>query len=89
MNPEIQRFDEAVAELTGAGQPFALDNVEINGATYRNFATLPANLGAYFKIMEAHADKDFAVYLDERYTFGEGYQHSAAFAAALVERSSR
>ena len=47
---------------------------------------MPANLGQYFKVMLQHADKDFAVYLDERYTFAEGYQHSAEFGAALVQR---
>ena len=36
--------------------------------------------------MLKHAEKDFAVYLDERYTFGEGYQHSAEFGAALMQR---
>jgi acyl-CoA synthetase (AMP-forming)/AMP-acid ligase II len=36
--------------------------------------------------MQQHADKDFAVYLQERYTFGEAYQHSCELAVALKER---
>ncbi len=86
MNPEIEKFDEVVAGLTAPGQPFALDSVELNGVVYRNFAGLPANLGQYFLVMQRHADKDFAVYLEERYTFAQGYRHSSEFAAALVQR---
>lgn len=86
MNPDIQRFEEAVASLTAPGQPFELDTVTLNGCEYLNFKNLPINLGAYFQVMHAHAEKDFAVYLDERYTFAQAYQHSAEFAAALIER---
>jgi acyl-CoA synthetase (AMP-forming)/AMP-acid ligase II len=86
MRPEIQKFDEAVASLTADGQPFELNTVEINGHEYRNFANMQRNLGEYFQVMHAHAAKNFAVYLDERYTFGEAYQHSAEFAAALMDR---
>jgi long-chain acyl-CoA synthetase len=86
MNPELKKFDDAVVALTAPGQTFALDTVEIQGATYRNFASMPANLAQYFLVMQQHAAKEFAVYLDERYTFGEGYQHSAEFATALQQR---
>ena len=85
MKPEIEKFDEVVAGLTGPGQPFEVNTIELGGVEYRNFAALPANLGAYYQVMQQHADKDFAVYLEERYTFGQGYQHSCEFGAALVE----
>ena len=83
MNPELKKFDDAVAALTAPGQPFELNTVDIDGVSYRNFAAMPANLGQYFQVMLQHADKDFAVYLQERYTFAQGYQHSAELAAAL------
>jgi acyl-CoA synthetase (AMP-forming)/AMP-acid ligase II len=86
MSAELQRFDEAVASLTAEGQPFELNTVAINGHEYRNFANMQRNLGEYFQVMHAHAGKDFAVYLDERYTFAEAYRHSAEFGAALVNR---
>ncbi len=88
MTPEIKAFDDAVASITAPGQPFELNTVEINGVQYRNFAGMPANLGEYFKVMLGHAEKDFAVYLDERYTFAEGYQHSVEIGAALADRFS-
>jgi len=86
MNPQLQKFDDAVAALTAPGQPFEIDRIELNGAQYLNYASMPANLGQYFMLMQQHADKDLAVYLDERYTYGQGYAHSAAFATALIER---
>ncbi len=86
MNPELEKFEQAVAQLTSVGQMFELNDIEINGYSYRNYAQLPQNLNAYYQFMLMHAEKDFAVYNDERYTFGEGLQHGVEFAAALVDR---
>ncbi len=86
MNSEVRKFDEAVLGLTAPGQPFALDTVRIGGVEYRNYSTMPANLGQYFLNMQRHGDKDFALYQQERYTYAQGYSHSAEFAAALVSR---
>ena len=86
MNPQPETFDAAVAALTAEGQPFALERVSIGGIDYASYASMPANLGQYFQLMHRHAAKDFAVYLDERYTFGEAHDLSAAFANALVQR---
>jgi acyl-CoA synthetase (AMP-forming)/AMP-acid ligase II len=86
LNKDVQQFDEVVAGLTGAGQAFEVNTVELDGVEYRNLATLPASLGEYYKVMLQHAPKDFAVYLDERYTFAGAYRRSGEFAAALVER---
>ncbi len=84
MSAELEKFDAAVAELTSEGQAFELNTVNVRGIEYRNFANMQRNLGEYFQVMHAHAEKTFAVYLNERYTFAEGYQHSAEFGAALV-----
>ena len=86
MNSELKRFEDAVAMITAEGQGFAINTVELEGIEYRNFAKLPANLGQYFQVMLQHAAKDFAVYLNERYTYAQGYQHSCEFGAALVQR---
>ena len=86
MNPELVKFEQAVAQLTSAGQMFELNDVEINGYHYRNYAGMPQNLNAYYQFMLMHADKEFAVYLEERYTFAESLQHANEFAAALVDR---
>lgn len=86
MSSDLERFDATVASLTAEGQPFALNTVTVNGVEYRNFANMQRNLGEYFQVMLAHAGKEFVVYRDERYTFAEGYQHSAEFASALQQR---
>ncbi|MCP5130454.1 MAG: acyl--CoA ligase [Pseudomonadales bacterium] len=86
MNAEVQKFDELAAALTAPGQPFAVETIDIGGIEYRNYSAMPANLGAYFLNMLRHADKDFAVYQQERYTYGQAYNHSAEFAMGLVER---
>lgn len=84
MNPALQRFDEAVSSLIAPGEFFETNTITLDNVEYRNFATMPANLGEYFQVMHKHAHKEFAVYRDERYTFAEGYQHSAEFGAALL-----
>ncbi len=86
MNSEVRKFDEAVAGLTAPGQPFALDTVRVGGVEYRNYSTMPANLGQYFLNMQRHGEKDFALYQQERYTYAQGYSRSAEFAAALMGR---
>ena len=73
MSEELQKIDAVVAQLTQEGAPFALDTVTIDGAGYRNFSSAPPNMGAYFRFMLNHSDKEFTVYRDERLTFGESY----------------
>jgi acyl-CoA synthetase (AMP-forming)/AMP-acid ligase II len=85
MSSQFGKLDEAVAALIADGQPFQLETVSINGVEYRSYATLPGTLRDYFRLMLNHTGKDFAVYLEERYTFDEAYALSAALAASLVE----
>ena len=86
MSAEVRKFDEAVAGLTAPGQPFAVETIDIGAHQYLNYTEMPANLGQYFLNMQRQGDKDFAVYLNERYTYGQAYQLSTAFAAALAGR---
>lgn len=86
MHPELKKFDDTVAALTAPGQPFELGTAVIGGVEYLNFASMYPNLGQYYLLMQTRADKDFAVYRQERYTFGQTYQHSAEFATALQQR---
>ncbi len=83
-NP-LQQFEAAVDALTAEGQPFAVETTTIHGSEYRNFTGLPPNMGAYYQFMLGHAEKPFAVYREERYTFGQAYQHSAELARALLD----
>ncbi|MEP5763443.1 MAG: class I adenylate-forming enzyme family protein [Halieaceae bacterium] len=83
---EIERLDQAVASLTAEGQLFALEDVQIRGDSYRSYLKQPRNLAAYLRLMQGHADKEFVVMGEERYTFASGFQHGAEFAVALRDR---
>lgn len=85
MSDYLTRLQEAVSDLTADGAPFALVAAERDGFAYRTFAGAPQHMGAYFRVMLGHAEKDFAVYRDERYTFGETYAMSASLARALLD----
>ncbi|MEM9315326.1 MAG: class I adenylate-forming enzyme family protein [Pseudomonadota bacterium] len=85
MSEQLQQVEKIVAEMTADGAPFALEAVTIEGHEYRSFAAAPPHMGAYFRFMLGHAEKDFAVYRDERYTYGEAYGQAASFAHALLE----
>ncbi len=84
MNPVLKQLEDTITQMTASGGAFELEEVQVAGVSYRNYATMPKHLGEYYKIMLAHADRDFAVYQDERYTFAQGYQHGAGIAAALI-----
>jgi long-chain acyl-CoA synthetase len=79
----LGKLHAAVASLTASGQPFALEDVEIRGYVYRNYVNQPHNLGAYFALMQNHAQKEFVVCEQQRYSYGEAYQYASAFANAL------
>ncbi|MEO0437987.1 MAG: AMP-binding protein, partial [Pseudomonadota bacterium] len=83
MSETMPALAKAISELTAEGAPFAVANTSIGGNSYRVYDSVPANVAEYFKFMLGHGDKDFAVYLNERYTFGEAYAQAAAFAHAL------
>jgi long-chain acyl-CoA synthetase len=85
MNPVLKQLEDTVADMTRAGGSFELNEVQVAGVNYRNYATMPENLGGYYKFMLAHGEKVFAVYQDERHTFAEAYQYSGEFAVALLE----
>ena len=76
MSDYLEQMSAAVAQLTAEGAPFATTNVDIVGVSYRSYTSLPENMGGYFRFMLNHADKEFAVYQGERYTFGEAWGKS-------------
>ncbi len=85
MNP-LEQIEQAVASLTADGQVFALEDVDIRGHSYRNYINQPVNLPEYLRSMLSHAQKEWVVLGEERYSYGEGYQYGAEFAVALQQR---
>ena len=43
MNPVLKQLEETIAQMTATGAPFELDEVQVAGVSYRNYATMPAN----------------------------------------------
>ncbi len=77
---------EATAMLTGPGQLFEIEVVEIRGAPTRTWKAAPPTLRAVLELSAAHGDADFLVYEDERMTFAEHFASVVTLAHALTER---
>ncbi len=73
--------NEALAQLTAAGQPFELTEVVQYGASCRAFRNAPASLRQLYD--GARSDAEFIVYEAERLTFEDAWQRAAALAALL------
>jgi long-chain acyl-CoA synthetase len=74
--------DEAIAQLTGVGQPFELADAEALGRRVRAFRNAPRTLGEMFA--SCRSDADFLVYEDERYSFEDVWRLSAGLAWKLT-----
>jgi len=74
--------DEAIAALTGPGQPYELLRAQINDVPLRVFKNTPRSLGELF--LQNVSDLPFIVFEDERLTFAEVYRRAARIAHVLV-----
>ena len=83
MQTELQA---AVAAVTAAGEPYEARTENIRGVDFTVFANAPANLRTLYESGLAHADNDFYVYQDERYTYREMWRRAAQCANRLGER---
>lgn len=75
---------EAIQELTRAGNPYELHEIEAMGRRIRAFRNAPESLRELFEA--ARSDVTFAVYEDERLTFEEVWVASARLAAVMSSR---
>jgi acyl-CoA synthetase (AMP-forming)/AMP-acid ligase II len=88
MSDEVLRnYREAVAELTGPGGPFALQDVTVRGRVLKAYVGTPVNLSdLYDDAVARHGDADIIEYLGERRTCAAVYDEAASFGAALRAR---
>ena len=75
---------EAIAAVTGPGQPHELVDAVIQGRTLRVFKHAPASLRALYEATAT--DQPFLVYGDERWTFAQAWAASARIARVLVQQ---
>jgi long-chain acyl-CoA synthetase len=67
----IDHYRAARKELTSEGSPFAVSEIVVRDVPIKVFASSPPNMRSVWELTAAHADKDYVVYEDERYTYGE------------------
>ncbi len=79
-------YEEAAAAVTGPGERYELETIEIDGVEVRAFRHAPPSLREIFATARARGDETFLVYEDERWSFAEVMTHVDAMAALLVDR---
>ena len=79
-------IEEATRTLTGPGQMFEMDEVEIRGVMTRVWKNCPDSLRAVLELSRGHGDNDYLVYEDERTTYEENFRIAATIAHALRAR---
>ncbi len=67
----IHHYHAARRELSAAGAPFAISEIEVRGVPIKIFTAAPPNMRVLWELTAAHADKPYVVYEDERYTYAE------------------
>jgi long-chain acyl-CoA synthetase len=75
---------EVHAALTAPGQMFEMEQVTIRGVPTRVWKNAPPNLRTVLERSRAHGPAAFLVYEDERISFEEHFQRTAALAHRLV-----
>ena len=79
-------IEAAIDAVTAPGQPYETTVRRVNGVDFPVFVNAPDHLRDLYRQGLEHGDADFYVYADERYTFGDAWEHAAACANALRAR---
>jgi long-chain acyl-CoA synthetase len=58
-------------ELTAEGSPFAVSEIVVRDVPIKVFTAAPPTMRALWEITVGYADRDYIVYEDEHYTYGE------------------
>lgn len=74
--------DDALAQLTAAGQPYELVETEALGRTIRAFRNAPPTLRDLFE--QGRSDLPFVVYEDERLSFEDVWRRSCHLASVMA-----
>ena len=79
-------YEEAAAAVTGPGERFEIETIDVGGVSVKAFKNAPPSLREVFATARARGDDTFLVYEDERWSFREVMTHVDAMAALLVDR---
>ncbi|WP_262689601.1 class I adenylate-forming enzyme family protein [Kordiimonas aestuarii] len=78
-------IDQVIGLLTKPGMPFTTDEIEIDGVKHTAFVNQPPSLRDAFMMFLGHAEREFLVYGEDRYTYSQTIAMASQFAQALVE----
>jgi long-chain acyl-CoA synthetase len=78
-------FDDAVAAVTGPGQPFEIVAATVLGVEQRIFAHAPGSLRDLLGTARGRGDQTFLVFEDERWSFADVMARVDALGAVLVD----
>ncbi len=77
--------DQVLAQLTGPGQLFEMEEIPGSGGTIRTWKHAPGHFRALLETSRFHGEKDFLVYEDEHVSYEEHFRRAATLARRLVE----
>ena len=83
MTQQTMTRAESLAQLTAPGEPYELQQADINGIPCRVFANAPQSLRQLYA--DNISDETFFVYEDERYSFRDMYHLASRLAHALQQ----
>ncbi|WP_417449665.1 class I adenylate-forming enzyme family protein [Kordiimonas sp.] len=78
-------LDQVIGLLTKPGTPFTTGEIEIDGIKHTAFLNQPPSLRDAFMMFLGHADKEFLVYGEDRYTYAQAVAMASQFSQALAE----
>ena len=85
---DLERLREIVIRHKAPGQPLSTHKEFIDGIELDVFSNIPQTLPDVYRLGLEISDRDFLVYLGERYTFGETHRLAERLARIMVDRYS-
>lgn len=79
-----KELQDTIAEMTAPGQMFSITDVEVAGHSMRAWAMAPGSLRDVWLSTASHADADYLVYRDERWTYAQAHEEVARIANWLT-----
>jgi long-chain acyl-CoA synthetase len=80
----IQHYLQARSELDAPGSPFATSVLDIHGVPTKVFTAAPPHMRSIWELSAVHGHKDYLVYEDERFTYGEIHRQVRVLAHYLA-----
>lgn len=84
-----KELEQTIASMTAPGQMFETTEIEVAGRPMKAWANAPASLRDVWLFTAAHADKDYLVFQDQRWTYAQAHEEVARIANALVASGIR